>query len=77
MLDKNLLDVMCPDCHNRMRINVDKSPGHCYYCGRLLKYNKDTMRIEPGPGEETDRPGIPDEAHYILHYLPLYQVYST
>ena len=54
MLDKNLLDVMCPDCHNRMRINIDKSPGHCYYCGRLLKYNKDTRRIEPGPGEATD-----------------------
>ena len=39
---------------SQLRIYVDKTPGHCYYCGRLLKYNKQTRRIEPGPGQEKD-----------------------
>ena len=49
-----LVDVACPDCGAKHRIYVDKTPGHCYYCGRLLKYNKQTRRIEPGPGQEKD-----------------------
>ena len=30
-------------------------PGHCQYCGRLLRYNPETMEIEPGEGEEKDK----------------------
>ena len=49
-----LVDAECPDCGAVQRINVDKTPGHCYYCGRLLRYNKMTRRIEPGRGQEKD-----------------------
>ncbi len=51
---KILIDVVCPDCGATQRINVDKTPGHCYYCGRLLRYNKATKRVEPGAGQEKD-----------------------
>ncbi|MCR5215239.1 MAG: hypothetical protein K6E10_12560 [Eubacterium sp.] len=49
-----VLDVTCPDCKARLRINTDKVPGHCYYCGRLIKVNPDSLEVEPGPGEEKD-----------------------
>ena len=52
--NKILIDVVCPDCGATQRINVDKTPGHCYYCGRLLRYNKATKRVEPGAGQEKD-----------------------
>ena len=51
---KILIDVVCPDCGATQRINVDKTPGHCYYCGRLLRYNKAAKRVEPGAGQEKD-----------------------
>ena len=50
----NLYDVECPDCKHMLRIDITKKPGHCQFCGRLLRFNKETMEIEPGEGEETD-----------------------
>ena len=50
----NLYDVECPDCKHLLRIDITKKPGHCQFCGRLLRFNKETMEIEPGEGEETD-----------------------
>ncbi|SEP89234.1 hypothetical protein SAMN02910369_00786 [Lachnospiraceae bacterium NE2001] len=53
-IPENLIDVECPDCGTMHRIDIDKQPGHCQICGRLLRYNKVTMEIEPGAGEEAD-----------------------
>lgn len=50
-----LVDVICPDCKASLRIDISMPPGHCHYCGRLLRYNRDTMEIEPGEGEESDK----------------------
>ncbi len=49
-----LIDVKCPDCGEILRINMDKKPGHCYYCGRLLKVSPETLQVEPGKGLEKD-----------------------
>ena len=50
-----LVDIICPDCKADLRIDIDMPPGHCQYCGRLLRYNPETMEIEPGEGEEKDK----------------------
>ncbi len=49
-----LVDIKCPDCKARLRVDIDKPAGHCHYCGRLLKVNKETLKVEPGEGEEED-----------------------
>lgn len=50
----NIRDVVCPDCGAKLRIDIDAAAGHCHYCGRLIRYNENTMQIEPGEGEEED-----------------------
>ena len=50
----NLVDVRCPDCEELLRVNIDNRPGHCPYCGRLIKVNPETLEVEPGKGEEED-----------------------
>lgn len=49
-----LVDVICPDCGNGLRIDLDKLPGHCHYCGRLIRVNRETLEVYPGKGEEQD-----------------------
>ena len=53
-LPENIIDVECPDCKNTLRIDITKPAGHCQFCGRLLRVNKETMEVEPGEGKETD-----------------------